>query len=119
MIFFGYVFLGLTAGICSGILGIGGAVIIIPALVYIFGFGQHMAEGTTLALMVPPIGLLAAWEYYTKGFVNLKVAVIICITFFIGGYIGAKIGTSLSPKVLKKVFGFTLFLISLKMLIQK
>ena len=69
--------------------------------------------------MVPPIGLLAAWEYYTKGFVNLKVVIIICLTFFIGGYIGAKIGTSLNPVVLRRIFGFTLLLISLRMLIQK
>jgi uncharacterized protein len=67
-----YVILGLAAGIFSGLIGIGGGIIIIPALVFLFGFSQHQAQGTTLALLVPPIGLLAAWMYYTQGYVNMQ-----------------------------------------------
>ena len=81
-----YLLLGLVTGIFSGLIGIGGAIIIIPSLVLLFGLSQHTAQGTTLALMVPPIGLLAAWVYYKQGFVDLKIAAFVCIGFFIGGY---------------------------------
>ena len=114
-----YIVLGLLAGIASGLLGIGGAVIIIPALIYIFGFTQHLAQGTTLALMVPPIGLLAAWTYYRQGYVDLKVAVFICLGFFIGGLGGAKIATILSGEILRRVFGLALLVISLHMIFAK
>jgi uncharacterized membrane protein YfcA len=73
-----YVLLGLIAGTLSGLVGIGGAVLIIPALVWFFGMSQHNAQGTTLALMVPPIGILAAWSYYRAGYADLKAAALIC-----------------------------------------
>ena len=115
----GYVLLGLVAGILSGLFGIGGGIIIIPILVYLFGFSQHQAQGTTLALMIPPIGLLAALEYYRAGYVDLKVAGLVCGGFFIGGLIGAKFAVGLSDDVLRKVFGAILLLISLKMIFWK
>ena len=71
---FPFVLLGLAAGVLSGILGIGGAIVIIPALVYLFGFPQHRAEGTTLALMVPPIGILAVIPYFKRGYVDIRGA---------------------------------------------
>ena len=111
-----YIFLGVISGTLSGLIGIGGGIIIIPALVFFFGLSQHTAQGTTLALMVPPIGLLAALNYYQHGYVNLKIAAFICIGFFLGGWLGANFATSLSNAVLEKVFGFLLLLISLKML---
>jgi uncharacterized membrane protein len=74
--------LGLIAGVLSGVNGIGGGVIIVPALVFIFGLSQHMAQGTTLALLVPPIGILAAWTYYREGYVDLKIAALICLGIF-------------------------------------
>ena len=114
-----YLLLGLLAGVFSGLIGIGGAIIIIPTLVLIFGFTQHMAQGTTLALMVPPIGLLAAWLYYKQGFVDLKVAGLICVGFFVGGFIGAKFATGISDDVLKRIFGALLFLASIKMMFGK
>ena len=85
-----YILLGVVAGIFSGLIGIGGGIIIVPALVLLFGLSQHSAQGTTLALMVPPIGLLAAWTYYKQGLVDLKIAAFVCIGFFIGGLLGAK-----------------------------
>jgi uncharacterized membrane protein YfcA len=114
-----YLLLGLVAGIFSGLIGIGGGVIIVPALVYLFGLSQHQAQGTTLALMVPPIGLLAAWTYYQQGYVDLKIAIFICMGFFIGGLLGAKFATGLSNAVLEKVFGIALLLIALKMIFFK
>lgn len=114
-----YLLLGLGAGTASGLLGIGGAVIIVPALVYLFGLGQHQAQGTTLALLLPPIGLLAAWTYYKQGYVNVPIAGFICLGFFIGGLAGAKIAVGLSPQLLRKVFGVSLLLISLHMIFTK
>jgi len=111
-----YILLGLGAGILSGIIGIGGGVIIVPALIFLFGLSQHEAQGTTLALLVPPIGILAAWTYYTQGYVNLKIAAFVCLGFFLGGLIGAKFATLLASSVLQKVFGVSLLLISLKMI---
>jgi len=114
-----YLLLGLITGTLSGLFGIGGAVIIIPALVLLFKFNQHMAQGTTLALMVPPIGLLAAWTYFNKGYVDLKIAGLICLGFFLGGLIGAKLAIQISDQTLRKMFGVFLLLISLKMIFTK
>lgn len=114
-----YLLLGLAAGIFSGLLGIGGGIIIIPAMVFLFGMSQHQAQGTTLALMVPPIGLLAAWAYYKQGFVDLKVAGFICLGFFVGGLLGAEFAIEIPEPILKKMFGTMLLLVSLKMILGK
>ncbi len=114
-----YLLLGLIAGILSGLIGIGGGTIIVPALVFLFGFSQHLAQGTTLALLVPPIGILAALTYYRQGYVDLHVAALICIGFFLGGLLGAKLATHLSNVVLERIFGVALLLISLKMIFAK
>ncbi|MBA7654360.1 hypothetical protein ES703_62237 [subsurface metagenome] len=114
-----YLLLGLVAGTFSGLIGIGGAIIIIPALVLLFGLSQHTAQGTTLALMVPPIGLLAAWTYYKSGFVDLKVAGLICLGFFVGGLVGARFATEISEQVLRRLFGVVLLLASLKMILSR
>ena len=114
-----YLFLGLTAGAFSGLIGIGGAIIIIPSLVLLFGLSQHTAQGTTLALMVPPIGLLAAWTYYKQGFVDFKIAGLICLGFFFGGLVGAKFATNIPDDILRKVFGVILLVSSLRMIFFK
>jgi uncharacterized membrane protein YfcA len=111
--------LGLIAGVLAGILGIGGAIFVVPALVYLFGWEQHMAQGTTLAMLVPPIGILAAWRYYQAGNVDLKVAGILCVGFFVGGYFGGTLANQVSADTLRKVFGAALFLISLRMIFGK
>ncbi len=108
--------LGLAAGVFSGLVGVGGGIIIVPALVLLFGMGQHQAQGTTLALLVPPIGLLAAWQYYKQGYVDLRIAGLICLGFFLGGLLGARIATGLPGNILQKVFGVAMLLISLKMI---
>lgn len=114
-----YVMLGLVAGICGGMFGIGGGTILIPALVYLFGLTQHQAQGTTLAIMIPPIGLLAALRYYYSGNVKLGMAGFICLGFFIGGLIGANFVQNLSDPTLKKLFGFFLLFISIRMILSK
>lgn len=114
-----YIILGLVAGIFSGLFGIGGGTILIPALVFFFGLTQHQAQGTTLALMVPPIGLLAALRYYYAGNVKLGMAAFICIGFFIGGLIGAQMVENVADPMLKKIFGVFLLVVSLRMIFWK
>ena len=79
-----YILLGLVAGVLSGLIGIGGGIIIVPALVLLFGMTQHNAQGTTLALLIPPIGILAAWTYYKAGYVDIRVAALVAFGFFAG-----------------------------------
>jgi len=119
MAWLSYVILGIVAGTLSGILGIGGGIILIPALVFIFGLTQHQAQGTTLALMVPPIGLLAAVRYYQGGNVKLGMAGFICIGFFLGGWIGANLVQNISEPLLRKGFAIFLLFVSLRMLFAK
>ena len=114
-----YLLLGLIAGTFSGLIGIGGGTIIVPVLIFLFGMSQHQAQGTTLALLVPPIGFLAAWTYYKQGYVDLRIAALICMGFFFGGLLGAKIAMRLSNILLERVFGVALLLISLKMIFAK
>ena len=114
-----YILLGLVAGVMSGIFGIGGGTIVIPALVFLAGFSQHQAQGTTLAMLVPPIGLLAAIRYYQAGHVKLGIAGLLCIGFFVGGYLGANLIQNVADPSLKKLFGVFLLLISLRMIFGK
>src|SRR2546421_226359 len=114
-----FIGLGLIVGVLAGMLGIGGAIFVIPALVYIFGWEQHTAQGTTLAMLVPPIGILAAWTYYKAGHVNLQVAGLLCIGFVAGGYLGGKFANQLPAETLQKIFGIALLVISVKMIFGK
>ena len=107
--------IGLAAGALSGLLGLGGAIVIIPALVMLLGFSQQMAQGTTLIMMVLPVGALAAWQYYQQGFVDIKTALILAAMFFIGGYFGAKFAIHIPQETMKKGFAVVLVLIAVKM----
>lgn len=113
----GLIILGMVAGLASGLVGIGGGIIIVPALVLLFGFSQQLAQGTTLALMVPPLGLLAAWTYYRQGFVDIRTAAIICLGFLIGSVFGADLALRLPTELLTRIFGATLVTIGLKLLL--
>ncbi len=113
------IIIGLAAGILSGFIGLGGAIIIIPALVLFMGMSQYMAQGTSLAVMLPPIGLLAAWNYWKAGELNLKYAMIIAAAFIIGGYIGSKYALTVSENTLRKVFAAALFLVAVNMFFKK
>lgn len=108
------VLIGLAGGVLSGLLGLGGAIIIIPALVIFLNFSQQMAQGTTLVMMVLPIGALAAWQYYQQGYVEIKTALVLAVAFFIGGYFGAKFATHIPQETLKKAFAIGLLVIAIK-----
>lgn len=111
--------IGLMAGSFSGLVGIGGGVIIIPMLVYFLGFSQHQAQGTSLAIMLPPIGFMAAYQYYKSGHVNITYALIIASAFFIGGYFGAKYAVKIPHDLLRKIFGIFLLFVALKTIFGK
>jgi len=114
-----FILIGYAAGLLSGLIGIGGGIILIPALIFFLGFSQHLAEGTTLAAMVPPIGILAAYVYYQNGNVDLKAAGFIALGFLAGGLFGAKIAQQISSESLQRIFAVVLILIGLKMLWPK
>lgn len=112
-------FIGLLAGVISGFLGIGGGIVIIPALVYLLGYSQHSAQGTSLGLLLPPIGILAVLNYHRAGFVNIKAAAIMCITFIIGSYITSKIAVELPETIIKKIFALFLLFYAAKLFLEK
>ena len=113
------IIIGLLAGILSGIVGIGGGLLMIPMLIFFLGLSQHAAQGTSLAVMLPPIGILAATNYYKAGFIEWKFALIIATTFIIGGYFGSKFAVSVSAALLKKIFGAVLLVAAVKMIFGK
>lgn len=111
------IMIGICAGILSGMIGVGGGIIMVPALVYFMHMSQLEAQGTSIAIMLPPVGILAAYNYYKAGALNIKFAVIIAIAFIIGGYLGSKISISiLSETMLKKIFGLVMLLVSIKLI---
>ena len=110
--------IGLAAGVFGGMVGLGGGVIMIPAMIYFLGQSQISAQGTSLAVMLPPVGILAVMNYYKSGQVNLKYALIIAIAFTIGGYFGSKIALNIPVATVKKIFGLALIAIALKMIIK-
>jgi uncharacterized membrane protein YfcA len=109
--------IGLSAGTLSGLVGIGGGVIIIPALVYLLGFSQAQAQGTSLGILLLPVGILAALNYYKQGYIDLKVVLIISLAFIIGGWAGSKFALSVSQQTLKKIFGSLMLLLAIKILV--
>jgi len=111
--------IGLVTGAMSGLLGIGGAIIMIPALVYLLGFNQQLAQGTSLAVMLPPIGIIAAYNYYKAGEMNLKYALIVAGFFIIGSYFGSKLAIQLPQQALRKIFAILLLVVAAKMLLSK
>jgi len=113
------VIIGLMAGVFGGMFGVGGAIIMIPALVYFLGVDQHTAQGTSVAIMLPPIGLFAAYNYYKAGEVNIWYAVIIATAFLIGGYFGSVIALKLPENLMRKLFAILLILVALRMLFVK
>ncbi len=113
------ILIGLAAGVSSGFFGIGGAIILIPALVYIFKFSQHLAQGTALAALLLPVGILAVIKYYKSGDVNIKAALFIALGFIVGGFIGAAFVQAVPSPMLKKVFAVMLLGISIYMFFGK
>ena len=113
------VIIGLLAGIFSGLLGVGGGLVMIPLMVVLLGYSQHEAQGTSLAVLAIPVTFLAAYNYYTEGFVNWKFTLIIAVSFLIGGYFGSKLAISIDKELLKKIFGVILIIAAIKMFFGK
>ena len=107
---------GLAAGILGGMAGIGGGIIIVPALVYFLAFSQHQAQGTSLALMLFPVGILGVINYYKKGYVDFRYAGLLAIGFVVGSYLGSKFSLSLPQLTVKKIFAVLMLMVALKML---
>jgi uncharacterized membrane protein YfcA len=110
------VLIGLAAGILSGLVGVGGGIIIVPALVFFLGFTQQQAQGTSLGLLLLPVGILAVMNYYNKGQIDVRIVVIMAITFVIGGWLGSKWALALPEKTVRKVFAIILFYAAIKMM---
>jgi len=113
------ILIGLMTGVFGGMFGVGGAVIMIPALVYLLAMDQHTAQGTSVAVMLPPIGLFAAYNYYKAGAVNIWYALIIAAAFMIGGYLGSKIALQLPENLMRKLFAVLMILLAIRMLFMK
>ncbi len=111
--------IGIVAGVFSGFIGIGGGLIIVPCLVYFFSMSQHAAQGTSLAMMLPPIGILAVYNYYKGGHVDFRVAGILCLSFIIGSYFGSRLSISLPADTVKRVFGAVIIILGIKMILGK
>lgn len=110
---------GFAAGVLSGLVGIGGGIIIVPVLVYFLHFSQQQAQGTTLFMFLLPIGVLGVINYYKAGFVDFKTAAIIASTFVVGSYFGSKFAIALDQKTVKQIFGVIIVLLGLKMIFWK
>lgn len=110
------ILIGIFAGAISGFIGVGGGVIIVPALVYFLSVSQHTAQGTSLLLMLPPIGILAVMNYYKAGQIDWTYGIIIASTFIIGAYFGSKISLKLNANTVKLVFGIFMLYVSISMI---
>lgn len=108
--------IGLGAGVLSGMFGVGGGILIVPALVIFLGMTQHGAQGTSIGVILLPIGILAAYNYYTSGNLNIRYALVIALAFIAGGYLGSKISLEISETLLKRLFGILMLLVAVKMI---
>lgn len=110
------VIIGIAAGILGGLVGVGGGIIIVPSLIYFLNFTQKNAQGTSLGLLLLPVGILGVLQYYKEGYVDFKIVGILSVGFLLGSYFGSKIALSLPQETVKKIFAVLMLIISLKML---
>lgn len=110
------IIIGITAGILGGMVGVGGGIVIVPALIFFLGFSQKMAQGTSLGILLLPVGLLGVIQYYKEGYVDMRVILIISAGFFLGSLLGSKLALSLSQENVKKIFAILLIIVAAKML---
>ena len=110
------ILIGLFAGMLSGLIGVGGGIIVVPALVFFLGFSQHEAQGTSLGLLLLPVGILAVLNYYKQGYIDIKVVAIMCLAFVVGGWLGSKISLALPQEIVKKIFAVILIYTAFRML---
>jgi len=111
--------IGVGIGIISGMIGLGGGIFLIPILVYGYGMDQHRAQGTSIATLLLPIGALAFWKYYGAGNVDIKIAALMAVGFFVGGYFGGAWAQAMSTLVLRRIFAACLMGLAIKMFLQK
>lgn len=112
------ILIGIISGVLSGLFGIGGAIIVIPALIFIVGLSQHEAQGTSLAFMVPPVGILATWNYWKAGQVNWKIALVLSLTFVVGAYLGSQLSLNIPDRTLRRLFGVLMILMAIKLIVS-
>lgn len=110
------ILVGIAAGVLGGLVGVGGGIIIVPALVYLLGFSQKTAQGTSLGLIMLPVGILGVLQYYKQGHVDMKVVALLAIGFLIGSYFGSKVALRLPQDTVKKIFAILMIIIAVKML---
>lgn len=115
-IILGLIILGVLAGVFSGVVGIGGGIIIVPALVYLFGLSQHQAQGTTLGLLMFPVGIMAVLQYYKQGFIDYRYVLFIAAGFVAGGYLGGRLVVNMPEHLIKKIFALLMMAIAIKVL---
>ena len=116
------VFIGLIAGILSGLVGVGGGIIMVPLFVLVLGLTQHNAQGLSLAVMLPPVTFLAVYNYHTTGDggnIDWRVAVIVSALFIIGGFLGSKIALQIDQRMLKRIFGVLMLVVAIKLIFTK
>ncbi|MEO6330903.1 MAG: sulfite exporter TauE/SafE family protein [Ginsengibacter sp.] len=111
------ILVGIAAGILGGLVGIGGGIIIVPSLVYFLSFSQKSAQGTSLGLLLLPMGILGVLQYYKQGHVDFKVVIILAIGFLAGSYFGSKVALNLPQETVKKIFAILLMIVAIKMLL--
>jgi uncharacterized protein len=111
--------IGIIAGMLSGLVGVGGGIVMVPLLIYLMGFNQHQAQGTSLTVLVVPVTAAAVYNYYKEGYIDWRYAGIIALFFVVGGYFGSKMAISIDQKMLKKIFAVVLLFVAGKMLLSK
>ena len=111
--------LGIAVGIISGLVGVGGGIVLVPALIYLFNMDQHMAQGTSLAILLPPTGMLAFAEYYKAGHVDWKLGFMIAAGVLFGGYFGGVWAQQISSEILRKTLAVILPVTAVKMFFEK
>ena len=119
---FALIIIGLLAGILSGLVGVGGGIIMVPLFIFFLGLTQHNAQGLSLAVMLPPVTFLAVYNYHTAdngGNIDWKVALIVSFLFIIGGFLGSKIALQIDQRILKKIFGVMMLIVAIKLIFTK
>jgi uncharacterized membrane protein YfcA len=114
-----YLAIGLAAGVLAGIFGIGGGILIVPALILLAKFSPQLATGTSLGVLLMPVGILGAWAYYKEGNIKIAASLWIGLGLFCGAYVGAKVAQQLSPLILKRSFAVFLFVVAARMWFAK
>jgi len=115
------ILIGLLAGILSGLVGVGGGIIMVPMFILFLGLNQYNAQGLSLAVMLPPVTFLAVYNYHTAsgGNIDWRVAIIVSLLFIIGGFIGSKIALQINQRTLKRIFGFVMLIVAIKLMFTK